>query len=274
MSNRREQEAEEPADRRAWRPWVAGAVVAAAMVVIYVHDPKLLLEYFKVLVWPVALGALGWWLRDVLRVKAREVQEVTLPGAGLKFRPEEVVERVSEAASHNVAQPSEVLVARPTKDLYSAVSLNFHRLVEAETSEEERKREAERAAEEVLRSEQERRAAFEQTFKEGAEWGAMLARLGLEPKPRVSWDDDQPSISAAALGHDGAVAGYLRYARAVRAMRELERPAAMRAVLDELLRRGDYSDDQMKRPQRRMHPVQQPDEPDDPDAADVPASIR
>ncbi|MGW5366659.1 hypothetical protein [Actinopolymorpha pittospori] len=80
VSNRRGQEAEAPADRRAWRPWAAGAVVAAAMVVIYVHDPKLLLEYFKVLVWPVALGALGWWLRDVLRVKAREVQEVTLPG--------------------------------------------------------------------------------------------------------------------------------------------------------------------------------------------------
>ncbi|MGW5366133.1 hypothetical protein [Actinopolymorpha pittospori] len=170
-----------------------------------------------------------------------------------------------------MAQLSEVLVARPTKDLYSAVSLNFHRLVEAETSEEERKREAERAAQEVLRSEQERRAAFEQTFKEGAEWGAMLARLGLDPKPRVSWDDDQPSISAAALGHDGAVAGYLRYARA---MRELERPAAVRAVLDELLRRGDYGGDQMKHPKRRMRPMRQPDEPDDPDAADVPASIR
>lgn len=65
--------------------WLAGAGAVWAFFTFVIVDRAMFLDYVRVLVWPLLVGAVVLWMRDPLRDKLRELLRIEVPGGAAEF---------------------------------------------------------------------------------------------------------------------------------------------------------------------------------------------
>ena len=178
-------------------PWTV--VGCAAALTLTAGGSAERLSYVKALIWPVVAVVVVWSLRDLLRTKFGQVEQVDALGVAMKFRVEQ-----QEAAER-------------LEDVRDAI-------VELGTNEDSLEGQGAAGGEEAAvtlgDAERRRRAAIEALVRNAARLGFTLAGgKGAPPDVDVAWKDDgEPEI---------------RFARSNPSIDEFGR--ALRFMLDEVL---------------------------------------
>ncbi|WP_433221950.1 hypothetical protein ACQP00_22135 [Dactylosporangium sp. CS-047395] len=160
-------------------PWTV--VACAAALTLTADGPAQRLDYVKALIWPVVAVVVVWSLRDLLRTKFGQVEQVDALGVAMKFR-------VAQEAAQQLQDDVRDAVA----ELDATDAPVEMRVTEAgETSDAELARAAAEA-------EQRRRAAIESLVETAALLGYAMIDRGQPPKIGVTWTEDgEPKVRIA-----------------------------------------------------------------------------
>ncbi|MBQ0897242.1 hypothetical protein KBX37_29935 [Micromonospora sp. U56] len=160
-------------------------------LIAWLRKPGLVLDYLKVLAWPLALLAAMWWMKEPIHAKLRDLLRLDVGVASAEFaqaRAEELSASVQEDLQ-TLAEPddrerSPDLVTEQAGELRGPVpDVPQPRATDG----------APAIDQDAL--ELDRRHATERLIKKVATWGYDMGKNGGElPTPRVVWSDGRPEL--------------------------------------------------------------------------------
>ena len=174
-----------------WLKWLL-VLVAIIGIARWLDDRRLVLDYLKVLTWPLVAGATLFWLRQPLRDKLREILKVQFPGGYAEFATkafEHELETPSKILQKDTTHP-EALSASPTQRESTAPVADI-------SNPDRRENNPHTLYGDGVGLETARRLAIERIIEESANWGYTLAKSGFEGRPavRIDWGaDGRPQV--------------------------------------------------------------------------------
>jgi len=167
-------------------PWtVVGCAVALTLTA---GGSAARLNYVKALIWPVVAVVVVWSLRDLLRAKVGQVEEVDALGVAMKFRVDQQADRQLDSGVRIAVADLEAAEAsievRATEEADDGTEVGA--VLEAARAEAERKR----------------RSAIERLINESAQWGFVQGGgLGYVLEPILRWNaDGTPTLVTDSSG--------------------------------------------------------------------------
>jgi hypothetical protein len=206
---------------------VLGLPAILAIVIFWIEDPRLTLDYVRALAWPVLVATCVFWVRHTLRQKMRDLLELDVAGARAQFanntmelqaqiedatamilNPDEISGEDDESAEKpaepegkkvfptGVPKQSTVGVPEVVHTDGAAQSggeLSGSKPLDSEQMDAIVEKElARRAPKSARRREIEQRRAIEEIIRDSAGWGYDMAKLGFKsrPVPKIDWTED------------------------------------------------------------------------------------